>query len=307
MASCERYFQDLVNRVEPSESQKDGARRSHLHLRSELDSGKMANRIVESYLSGSYARDTAIAPLDDVDVIFLIDPRYWQSELASVLGIKPSPQQVLDTFANAIRYRYPNSSIFFQRRSIRLDLSHLSIDAVPALDAGGGKILIGDADKDEWIVSAPKIHESNSSYVNKARKGLFKPLVKVLKFWNAQLPSTAQFKSFAIETIAVRLFNSVDFDSLQKGFLLFLDFLAHVGGESTSYSWNSKFEISLDWWSHVIPDAAGTGSNLGAGVSDDRRKRFMENAIVSRNRMIEAQNANSEYTAENRTRQAMRD
>ena len=105
MASCERYLQGLVARIEPTERQKDGARRSHAYLRDKLDSGQMANCIIDSYLSGSYARDTAIAPLDDVDVVFLINPEHWQSQFDAMFGFRPSPSKVLDTFATAIRRR----------------------------------------------------------------------------------------------------------------------------------------------------------------------------------------------------------
>jgi hypothetical protein len=42
--------------------QDDRLRRSHNHLRDLLDSGHMAARIVNSYLSGSYARDTPSVP-----------------------------------------------------------------------------------------------------------------------------------------------------------------------------------------------------------------------------------------------------
>src|SRR5205814_7160666 len=98
---------------------------------------QMANRIVRSYLSGSYARDTAIYPLDDVDIIFIITPSYWSSPL-----FYPPPSSVLDSFANAIRYRYPVSSVYGQRRSVRLELYHLDIDVVPAIQDRNSNLLL---------------------------------------------------------------------------------------------------------------------------------------------------------------------
>lgn len=83
----------------------------------------MINRIVESYLSGSYARETAIRPLEDVDIIFLIDPRHWP---ISLFASYPEPDAVLKTFSNAIRRRYQDSSLRTQNRSVRLRLIHLN-------------------------------------------------------------------------------------------------------------------------------------------------------------------------------------
>ncbi len=289
--------------------QKAGASRSHNFLRDLLAQGNMARVISESYLSGSYARDTAVAPIDDVDIIFLIQPEHWQRGIGSWLGLKPSPKAVLNTFANAIRRRYDLSSVFIQRRSVRLNLNHLDIDVVPALPSAKDShtILIGDADSDEWIESAPKKHEVLASRLNASRGNNFKPLVKLLKSWNRNLPSTANLKSFAIETMAARIFDAHSFDSLQDGLIEFFDFVCFLGGADTVYSWNNKCGISFDWFQgRVIPDTAGTGSNLLAKVDGARISRFVEHAKRSRDKVIEAVNSKYSDTAERRLVDALR-
>lgn len=121
------HLRGLLSAIEPTRAQKDGARRSHNHLRDLLDTGQMATRIIGSYLSGSYARDTAIRPLDDVDIIFEIDPSGWHTGFFSSV---PPPERVLESFATAIRRRYPLSSVYGQRRSVRLQLNHLDVDSL---------------------------------------------------------------------------------------------------------------------------------------------------------------------------------
>jgi hypothetical protein len=268
----------------------------------------MASRIVDDYLSGSYSRDTAIKPLDDVDIIFVIDPTKWVTELASLLSLNPEPSAVLTTFANAIRYRYPISSVHGQRRSVRLELYHLDIDVVPAINAdrSGDFILIPDKNSGNWIKSSPKKHSDNATAVNKSQNGKFKPLVKLLKHWNGNLPTTAAFKSFAIETITVRLFNTTKYQTLEEGLLYFFDFIAYVADEKTEMRWKDSCGIDLSWLSCSIPDAAGTGSNTVAGVDAQRKKRFIENAIRSRNKMVEARNAYSTDIACKRIAEALR-
>jgi hypothetical protein len=308
MANCESFLRQVVRKIEPSATQKDAASRSHNYLRDVLASGRMAQVIVDSYLSGSYARDTAVSPLDDVDIIFLIDPKHWQNVIQAFLGLKPSPQDVLNTFARAIRYRYDQSSVNIQRRSVRLQLFHLDIDVVPALPSSRDEqILVGDATDQRWLESAPKKHEALATEANKSRAGFFKPLVKLLKFWNGQLPSTASVKSFAIETIAVRIFRNYSFETLQQGLLKFFDFVCHLAGESTVYEWGSSCGMSFSWLSgRSVPDAAGTGSNLFANVDGERLKRFIENAARSRDKMRESVDATYADTSERRAAEALR-
>lgn len=304
MASCENWLAEYVKEIGPTPSQKEGARRSHNFLRESLSSGNMMNRIVESYLSGSYARETAIRPLDDVDIIFLIDPRHWP---ISLFASHPEPDAVLKTFSNAIRRRYHDSSLRTQNRSVRLRLFHLNIDIVPAIDLGkgDGRILIPDRRAEDWIITAPKKHTEIASAINQQQSGRFKPLVKLLKFWNANLPSTARFKSFAVETIACRVFSKTKFPTIQQGLLLFFDFIAYLGDEARAFQWNDNYGVSFDWETKV-PDLANTGSNVTSSVEDYQKERFIEYAISSRDRMIEAGNARSEESSWKKIVQALR-
>jgi hypothetical protein len=293
MNEIESNLWALVREVEPTASQKAGAQRSHNYLRALLDTGQMAARIQNSYLSGSYARDTAIRPLDDVDIIFEIDPAAWQTRLLN-FGFLPSPARVLESFANAIRYRYPVSSVHGQRRSIRLELEHLDIDVVPAVPIGAdasGLIWIPDRDSDEWIKSSPKRHSALAAEVNRTQEGRFKPLVKLLKYWNSNLPDTIRTKSFAIETMAVRLFRGVRMNSLEQGALMYWDFLAHFAFQSSLFKWTQDYGIALGMFSVSVPDAAETGSNTVARMTSAQKSAFVEKARISRDRLLAAKTA----------------
>src|SRR5436190_4631723 len=117
----------------PTRTQLADASRSQQHLREVLDTGQMQHRIIDAFLIGSYARHTALRPLDDVDVVFVIDPAAWQNGFERFIGKLPDPERVLKSFARAIAYRYKDSGVHLQNRSVRLKLYHLDIDAVPAV------------------------------------------------------------------------------------------------------------------------------------------------------------------------------
>jgi hypothetical protein len=291
MPSCESLVRGFLPRVEPSPSAKEGARRSHAHLREVLAEGPFGSRIVNSFLSGSYARHTAVVPLDDVDIIFLVEASAWPSALFSS---RPDPEAVLRSFNGALRRRYSESSLRTQRRSIRLQLNHLDIDVVPAIATTEDDVIaIPDADADDWIKSSPTRHAANTTKLNKRHDEQFVPLVKLLKWWNSNLPETARFKSFAVETIAVRLFDNIDLTTLTDGMWLYWDFLASFA-DRAKREWPRKFDIVFDCWESTLPDAAGTGTNVVAGLDDGRLKKFLARAVRSRDLLSSAWGTTSE-------------
>jgi hypothetical protein len=303
--AVETILRRVAADIEPTRTQKEGAQRSHHHLRELLDTGQMGTRIIGSYLSGSYARDTAIRPLDDVDVIFEIDPSCWTTDLLRSL---PNPDRVLQSFATAIRRRYSVSSVYGQRRSVRLNLNHLDIDVVPAIPdrADRSLILVPDRRADEWIKSSPLRHAQIAARINSKRSGRFKPLVKLAKYWNSQLPESTRCKSFTIETLATRVFSDTSFGSLGEGLIRFWDFLASRCNEPSISQWNSSFGTSFSWLSISIPDAAGTGSNTAANMTHAQASAVATKARISRDRLLAAYSARFSDTRENHVLSALR-
>lgn len=305
MAACELEIRELVKSIRPTRTQINGAKRSHIHLRKILNTGRFENRIIKSYLSGSYARETAIYPLDDVDVIFEIDHRHWESP---IFRKYPDPEVVLKSFHRAIKGRYQETRVRLQRRSVGLRLSHLDIDVVPAISAGKGRmLLIPDRAERVWIPTAPQIHSEAGIAANKFQDKLFKPLVKLLKFWNSNIPSTARLKSFTIETIAIRVFSNVKFETLQEGLKLYFDFLVFLSGGECVYRWSSKYGMSLDIFGRInVPDVASTGSNVASGLDKERLKRFFSQSHRSLNKMLKADDASSPCVAWRRVSEALK-
>src|SRR5689334_17043198 len=76
-ARTENLLRELASEIEPTHKEKSAAARSQRHLRELLKTGHFGRRVEDVHLSGSYARDTAITPLGDVDIIVLVDPLEW--------------------------------------------------------------------------------------------------------------------------------------------------------------------------------------------------------------------------------------
>lgn len=295
MTDLEPHFAERASKLAPTNAQTSAAARSHNHLRAVLATGNMEVRIANSYLSGSYARHTAIRPLDDVDVIFEIDPSHWpRTVLQSLFSTLPSPDRVLQTFGNAIRYRYPSSSVRTQRRSVGLVMEHLHIDVVPAVahEHKHGWLYVPDRIDGQWITSAPSVHESFTTQVNALCAGKFKPATRLLKGWNGSLPSTANLKSFAVESIAARVLASGPRSTLTEAVLSVLDFVAWRGGAPSIFSSRETLGIDLVGWGGArLDDVGGTGANILAGMERERLEKFATSARVARDAILAAARA----------------
>jgi predicted nucleotidyltransferase len=303
MAACEQEIKDFLKEIEPTPSQKRGAVRSHNNLRAELDKGEFQDRILYSYLSGSYARGTAIAPLDDVDVVFVVDRTFWDIPIFSSL---PEPEELLKSFTRAVKYRYPNSRVRTQRRSMCLMLSHIALDVVPAVEDKSKEscIMIPDRKSDKWILSCPKIHSEIAAEVNNDNRKLLKPLIKLLKYWNSTLPEKVRLKSFAIETIAVRLFSNIYIDSLQEGIFLFFDFVVYTYNGDSFMDWESRYGVSFRW-PRKLYDVSGM-SNLLGGAEGELIRKFMVYAERALSRMNNSYSVKHGDTAWRRVSEALR-
>ena len=148
-----------------------------------------------------------------------------------------------------------------------------------------------DRETGDWIKSSPRRHSENATRINARTQGRFKPLVKLMKYWNYNLPETVRAKSFMIETIAVRLFDGLTFSSLEEGSIYFLDFLSSRFGEPSRFTWRSDYGMSFGFLGVSIPDAAGTGSNTAGKFDNAQARALTSKARISRERLESAQKA----------------
>ena len=73
---------------------------------------------------------------------------------------------------------------------------------------------------------------------------------------------------------------------------MFLDFIAHFASDDNEYRWSSTFGIRMSWWdSMTVPDTAGTGGNVAAGVEHGQMRAFQRQAESSREQLREALSA----------------
>lgn len=202
--TTQQQFEDLLNDIEPSPTTVNACSSAHTTLRKGLaEHDEFSEVHVETFLSGSYKRHTAIRPQliggvlqrPDVDVIAVTN----HTE-------EDEPQTVLDALNKAlVDAGYKNLKV--NRRSIAVTLAGVDMDVVPVIEDGDA-YLIPDIQLEKWLTTNPPAHTQWTIDVNRAAGGRFKPLVKLMKWWHrVHLSALKRPKGFILECLAANHMN----------------------------------------------------------------------------------------------------
>ncbi len=191
MTSC---FKGLLSNIEPDPDNVKLAKKSHEEIRDFLiadDEISKANP--ETFLSGSYARETAINDIKDVDIILMIDIDKSATE----------PEVVLAWLQASLQKEY--SKVKKQGRSVNvINDKGFSLDVVPAtpISNRSGPLWIPDREAKNWVSTHPKAQIEFSSERNKNTGGFYVHLIKIIKFWRDRLSDeNAKPNSYIIESL----------------------------------------------------------------------------------------------------------
>lgn len=176
--------------------------------------------VLDSFLTGSYSRNTMIAPLAeaDIDIFFVLDSQYFQR----YNGQNGGQAGLLDLVKRTLRSTYtrtPDISRNGQAVTIRFD--DFAVDVVPGFNRQGGGYLIPNSIRQNWLSTDPKKHVELISNANKAHNGDFVPLVKMIKGWNRT--TNKYFNSFHLEVLALQILHQVTISDFPSGIRFFFD------------------------------------------------------------------------------------
>lgn len=160
------------------------ASRQQVRLRERIGSSL---RLVTSYLTGSYRRHTQIYPLNDIDLLLVLDPDVYGHLLSGPFW---GPSEALDLLQSVLRAAYPETEMERHNCCVRLQFAGTGIgfDIIPAFADGLDVFLIPDTDTREWVRTNPKEHQRLISEANQdVCGGMLVPLVKFAKACNEEL------------------------------------------------------------------------------------------------------------------------
>lgn len=269
MKTVAEAFQEFLQELELTENQRDEAIRQHTNLREQL---QQRMSVDHNFLSGSYARRTAVRPLHDIDVFLVLRE-------GDEHGPSDPPEHVLTQVRDVLAEAYPGKTPTLQARSVNIEFSGTGIayDVVPAFLESADVYLIPDADQARWIRTNPQIHAELSTAANKASNTRIKPLLKALK--HAKNVHEAEARSFHLEVMSWGAASDVAQDTYAAGLVTLL---AHL-----------ERAVLLP-----CPDPAGLGPDIRPALDRCRAtQRWLTN-------MLELARSASDLAADGRTGEA---
>jgi hypothetical protein len=187
-------FKAYLSLIEPTDAHVTAAKSAHETVREILrtdEESKSAHKT--SFLSGSYARSTAIRDINDVDVIWVVDIDHSSTPAILVLSWL---QGILSRHYTEVRP---------QGRSVGANAAkNVWLDIVPATPLNGedGPLWIPDREAKEWVQTHPKGQIAAGVEKNRATDGYYVQVVKLIKAWRDRLPTESSHpKSYIVETL----------------------------------------------------------------------------------------------------------
>lgn len=229
----------IAKKVTLSQPQIEQGATSHNRIRELLSNKKETDPsfpwlIEGDFLSGSYARGTKIYPLNDIDVmmvldgtgLFLLQNGYAANVIVRGSGERGSPilsltdergyissKMVLDAFRTALSDAYPNSKISKDGQAVNVwfDTYGLGLDIVPCVhilpqDGSKERYYIPEGGESTlWIPTNPKHDKEIGDYVDNLHGKKLKPVIKLIKYWNAT-QNQERLRSYHLEVLAWQVF-----------------------------------------------------------------------------------------------------
>ena len=197
-------FQKFRSNLEPTTSETKDAASRQKKIRSQVEASVS---VADSFLTGSYARHTAVRPLKDVDIMVVLgdDERPY-------LGKAPSA--IINRISEILEPHYLGR-VTPQDRSVMVEFGVsivedtsdkvVAVDVVPAFRESS-HYTIPDTRTGTWMATNPKIHQQLATSCNQNLSGHWVPMVKMIKKANShagELTGTKPVKpSFLLEVMA---------------------------------------------------------------------------------------------------------
>jgi hypothetical protein len=185
---------------------------------------------------GSFARKTKIRPLDDIDMLVMlngidsqVNEDVWTQAVYVQITSDSSPlspfadddgwissTKILGQFKGGLKQvqNYKKSEIKRTGAAVVLNLRSYAwaFDIVPALpvaDWSGSTLyyLIPDG-KGNWVKTDPRIDQELVTNANQNQNGYLLPLIRLIKYWNLRSRAAPRRASYYLETLLINAFGS---------------------------------------------------------------------------------------------------
>lgn len=217
----------LLNQIRLNPEEISQVEDAHEHLVSVLHSKAGSGRLPtpkDVLLIGSFARDTKITPLDDVDMFYVIGKAtshdgHWHSIIDCDFSFGQnfldadqniSSIKILELIKKEIDATYPTSEIRRSGEVVNLFLSSYGVgfDITPVFEITNGEYYLMPEGKGshKWKRSNPLIDHAHISELDERHSYLLKDIILLAKYWFDK-KRIKSLRSYHLESIAYHLFD----------------------------------------------------------------------------------------------------
>jgi len=199
----------LIENISITDKQEENIKSSVKNITNTLEKDDTLH-LKETFLNGSYERDTMIRPLDDIDIFVVLDESYWKDDF----GVMRKPQSVLDKIKDFLNDQNDyKGKVRQDRPCVTVELSNKSFDILPAFEQIEG-YLMPNYNLESWIPTYPKILTENLKNAHRDYSYKLKDIIRVIKYWNKL--NGKMIPSFHIEEVAIKIFKFKIFENFEK-------------------------------------------------------------------------------------------
>lgn len=226
------YLTNLAEQAILRDAEKASVQRSVATLQTRLNE-HFGTTVSDHVIFGSFSRGTILPRSMDAhsDVDYMV--------VFSDAGLQP--QSYLDRLRRFAEASYSRSEVAQAHPTVALDLNHIRFELVPAVrDWWNGLQIPGKGQGyQSWQQTDPNGFNSTLSAVNQANANLVKPLVRVMKYWNAA--ANYPFESYELEQkIAGHSFGFLNFFSSPQLGRYFTSFVEELDVGWSAPQWKKE-------------------------------------------------------------------
>jgi hypothetical protein len=237
--------------------------------------------VEDSFLTGSYQRNTMIAPLKeaDVDIFFVLNAEYYYRYNN---GMNGGQAGLLDLVKRTLKETYTKTpDISRNGQAVTIRFSDFIVDVVPGFNRKGGGYLIPNSITQSWISTDPKKHVQIMQTENAAHNGDLVPLVKMIKGWNRNMDK--YFRAFHLEVLAIDILHGITISDFPSAMRYYFDkgrnLIARPNADPAGYGGDVGSYINTQ---EAVRDAVAKfqlAYDRAIKAEDYARRNFISNAV----------------------------
>ena len=193
----------------------------------------LSSESANSFLVGSWGKNTCTRPPRDIDLYFVLPYAVYQ-RFESLQGNKQSA--LLQEVKRSLQSTYPNTELRGDGQVVVVGFNRMSVEVVPAFVCPNGQHLICDTHAGGRYKTADPIAESyHIATINNKFSDNLCPLIMMVKAW--QYHCNVPLKSFCIELVVADFLQQCPWSNNSFFYYDWIvrDFFAYLGSRTNRY------------------------------------------------------------------------